>query len=382
MATKKKTASGALQWRVRLRGMVEGREAYYFTLPPEREEEGDEFAARLEALLDRGIVPTEILSLDRPGGVKTIRELIAEYMENVPLPETDRETLVRGRGRIAPKLTGKDLTYTWAEGWVNELKREYNLSPSTVSKYVGSMRRAFSWMSNKGHIGFNPLAQLPRGFANYSDEDIRSVEKSGGKAKNFTERDRRLEPGEEERIRAILAGEKPEGRQRSLELRYVDALQLLFDMALETAMRLREMYTLSADQVDMKGRTFQLTKTKNGSRRGVPMSSVIFQRVGKYVEDLQIKGNTHLFPWWNGETSQDELKRVTSLLSRQFARIFDAAGCKDLHFHDLRHEATSRLFERTTLDYVQIAKITGHRSPTQLMRYANLRPSDLADRLW
>ncbi|MGS0893435.1 hypothetical protein ACVBGC_12960 [Burkholderia stagnalis] len=48
----------------------------------------------------------------------------------------------------------------------------------------------------------------------------------------------------------------------------------------------------------------------------------------------------------------------------------------------MRHEATSRLYERTTLSDIQIAKITGHTDPKVLMRYANLRGSDLAARLW
>lgn len=76
------------------------------------------------------------------------------------------------------------------------------------------------------------------------------------------------------------------------------------------------------------------------------------------------------------------LERVTVRLSGQFGRFFDAAGCPDLVFHDLRHEATSRLYERTTLSDIQIAKITGHSDPKVLMWYANLRGSDLAERLW
>lgn len=76
------------------------------------------------------------------------------------------------------------------------------------------------------------------------------------------------------------------------------------------------------------------------------------------------------------------LARITSRLSRQFARVFDAAGCEDLHFHDLRHEATRRLYERTNLSDVEIASITGHRNLHMLKRYANLRGSVLAKRMW
>ncbi|MDP5008216.1 MAG: site-specific integrase, partial [Glaciimonas sp.] len=158
-----------------------------------------------------------------------------------------------------------------------------------------------------------------------------------------------------------------------------------------SAMRLREMYTLTVDQVDLNKRTIFLDKTKNGDRRQVPLSSVAIDAIKEYMEHVKegtngMKGFTfddgRLFLWWSGEADKKELQRVTSLLSRQFARIYEAASCDDLHFHDLRHEATSRLFEKTNLSDLEIAKITGHRTPAMLMRYANLRGSNLASRLW
>ena len=89
-----------------------------------------------------------------------------------------------------------------------------------------------------------------------------------------------------------------------------------------------------------------------------------------------------LFPWWNGSSDDAVLNRTTSLLSRQFGRIFEAANCTDLRFHDLRHEATSRLFERSKLSDIEISRITGHKDPRVLRRYSNLRGSDLAAKLW
>ena len=44
------------------------------------------------------------------------------------------------------------------------------------------------------------------------------------------------------------------------------------------------------------------------------------------------------------------------------------AGIEDLHFHDLRHEAISRLFENTDLDVMEIKAITGHRTLQMLAR--------------
>lgn len=169
---------------------------------------------------------------------------------------------------------------------------------------------------------------------------------------------------------------------REEEIRLIAAMDgdmlLLFLIALETAMRLREIYTLTSDQIDTARRTIFLDRTKNGDNRQVPLSSVIAPKLA-----AAIYGRSGLlFPWWDGNLSHAALKRLTALLSRQFARIFDAAGCPDLRFHDLRHEATSRLFERTTMSEFEIAKITGHRSPRMLMRYANLRGSHLADKMW
>ena len=64
-----------------------------------------------------------------------------------------------------------------------------------------------------------------------------------------------------------------------------------------------------------------------------------------------------------------------------FKRISKRAGCEDLRFHDLRHEATSRLFERTDMQTLEIALMTGHTQMETLKRYANLRPSILAEKL-
>ena len=57
------------------------------------------------------------------------------------------------------------------------------------------------------------------------------------------------------------------------------------------------------------------------------------------------------------------------------------AGITDFVFHDLRHEAISRLFEDTDLDIMEIKTITGHKSLQMLARYAHLRTHRLADRL-
>ncbi|SUG86703.1 shufflon-specific DNA recombinase [Salmonella enterica subsp. enterica] len=53
----------------------------------------------------------------------------------------------------------------------------------------------------------------------------------------------------------------------------------------------------------------------------------------------------------------------------------------DLHFHDLRHEAISRLFELGTLNVMEVAAISGHRSLNMLKRYTHLRAYQLVSKL-
>ena len=57
------------------------------------------------------------------------------------------------------------------------------------------------------------------------------------------------------------------------------------------------------------------------------------------------------------------------------------AGIDDLRFHDLRHEAISRLFETTDLTDMEIMSISGHKSVQMLRNYTHLRSGRLASRL-
>jgi len=67
-------------------------------------------------------------------------------------------------------------------------------------------------------------------------------------------------------------------------------------------------------------------------------------------------------------------------LSGAFLKLCRKVKIEDLHFHDLRHEATSRLFEKG-LNPVEVATITGHKDTRMLMRYTHLRAENLVERL-
>ncbi|CDQ08890.1 Integrase [Acidithiobacillus ferrivorans] len=132
-------------------------------------------------------------------------------------------------------------------------------------------------------------------------------------------------------------------------------------LAIETAMRASELLGLGWDNIDLKGRVAVLPDTKNGTARRVPLS---FRAVDA-LESLPRNINGKVFT-------------VTyRALAANFTLACKRAAINDLRFHDLRHEATSRLSEKG-LNPMQMAAITGHKTLQMLKRYTHLRAEDLA----
>lgn len=337
------------------------------------EGEGDAYVAELEDLLSRGILPVEF---HQDASAIKLHDLIKLYIKSANIKNDDIKLLDIHCDRLANIDAGK-ITYDWAEQWLRDMKHNRKLAPGTITKHVGSLARCLDWSVRKNFTTTNPLRSLPKGYAQYNAEDVRKA----GVYKANIERDRRLEDGEEPRILQVLAGGyTTDLKQRELVLEHPEALQTLFLLALETAMRLREMYTLEVKQVDFPKRTIFLTKTKNGSLRQVPLTKPAMALLKKYIKEQPTQ--KYLFPWFTGKYDDHVLRNITSSLSQQWRRIFKHAGCTGLTFHDLRHEATSRIFERTKFSDVEISKITGHKTLKMLQRYANLRGSHLAGQMW
>ncbi|WP_291511472.1 tyrosine-type recombinase/integrase [Acidithiobacillus sp.] len=61
-----------------------------------------------------------------------------------------------------------------------------------------------------------------------------------------------------------------------------------------------------------------------------------------------------------------------------FFKAVKVAGLDDFHFHDLRHEATSRFFERG-LNAAIVQGITGHKTAQMLARYTHLSGKSLVE---
>ena len=138
----------------------------------------------------------------------------------------------------------------------------------------------------------------------------------------------------------------------------------LFEFSVETACRQGEALKLKWADVDLARRIAVFRETKNGENRVIPLSSKAASVLQKLPRDLQ--GN--VFP----------VSMVTVRTAFEHAR--ERAGCVDLRWHDLRHEAVSRLHE-LGLSTVEVASISGHKTLASLARYSHMNVERLAAKL-
>tara|TARA_X000001036_G_scaffold206776_1_gene194410 strand:+ start:2161 stop:2961 length:801 start_codon:yes stop_codon:yes gene_type:complete len=142
------------------------------------------------------------------------------------------------------------------------------------------------------------------------------------------------------------------------------------DLAIETAMRRNELSSLTWDMVDFDKRMISLpariTKTKRG--RKIPMSSKTIEICRKLQKQKNLTvlnmTNTALgLAWarWKGQAS----------------KIYPPI--KSLRFHDLRHEAISRLAEKG-FTIPEMMCVSGHADQRCLLRYVQLKAEDLLDK--
>lgn len=124
-------------------------------------------------------------------------------------------------------------------------------------------------------------------------------------------------------------------------------------LSLETAMRLGEILSIEWCHLDHQNGFVELKRSKNGYGRIIPLTETA---IG-VIEELCRDGDL-LFP----------VKPDTLKLS--WRRLVRRAGIQDLRFHDLRHEAISRLLEKG-LTIPEAASVSGHRTASMLMRYAH-----------
>jgi len=206
-------------------------------------------------------------------------------------------------------------------------------------------------------------------------------------------------------VKAIAKPKQPKARDRRLRagdldylLRATDAARAvgvreIIILAVETSMRLDELLSLEWSRIDIEkpkvGAAFgtaHLPDTKNETSRTVALSSAAVAA----LQALPRRIDGKVFHWKpnheNGSFEkvwQRNLARARSLYRNDCERVGkspDPAFLFDLRFHDLRHEATSRLFEKG-LGIMEVSSMTGHKTLEMLRRYTHLEARKLAKKL-
>lgn len=145
------------------------------------------------------------------------------------------------------------------------------------------------------------------------------------------------------------------------DMRQGPQVDQMLTVSLETAMRLSEITGLR--WVDVSEKHVRLSETKNGDQRFVPLSPTARTIIDKR----------------RGMDDESVFTLAPDVASKTFQRAVRAAGLIDVHFHDARSEAITRLSKK--LDILQLAKMIGHRDLDSLMIYYAESPDDIADRL-
>jgi integrase len=261
---------------------------------------------------------------------KLSRDILKNYIEQL----LDMEIPLQERKKIHPYYNG---------GLDKDGKRK-KYAKGTVRKYYLTLKKALELHAIKERY------VLPQHL--FARQDVPPA---------WEPNDRRLNDGDEKALYSAVAT----GRTHK------DIWPLIIGFALETAARCQEISLAEWKHISFDNRTWWIppenVKIKKG--RQIPLSRRAVE-ILRQLEAMKISGS-RLFPQWESPKK----------LSKAFHRLAVRAKIPDVHFHTLRHEATSRFFEKGTLDMMEVASITGHSEMKTLQRYTHLLGNKLVDKM-
>ena len=297
--------------------------------------EADRWARLLESEIDRGVF------VDRTESERaTVGELIDRYLREV----TPKKKSARREKQRLNALKTRFGAFSLASlrsthiSDYRDARLNAGLAGATVVKELASLSHLFEVAAKDW--GF-PLIANPAKL-------VRRPQVARG-------RDRRLLPGEETKLFAACRNSR------------APMLASVVRFAIETGMRMGEIISLEWRNVDMAQRVATLPDTKTGDARQVPLSTAALSAISPLPRHFK---DGRVFWTWGRADS----------LENAWRRAIKTAGIEDLRFHDLRHEAVSRLFE-IGLNPMEVAAISGHKTLQMLKRYTHLKASELVKKL-
>lgn len=341
MATIVKTPSGKWKSVIRLTGWPTTSKTF------RTKRDAEDWSRTTEDEMVRGVY------IKRAGSERTtLTHAIHRYLKEISSQKklgsqkrdkTSANTLNRYLGRYSLAALTQEVIANY-----RDQRLEEGLSNNTVRLELAFLSHLYTVAIQEWGMGlaFNPVA------------NIRKPSPSEG-------RNRRLAPEEELRL------------FEALEQHSNPMLCWVAKIALYTAMRQGEILSLTRSQVDLSRRIVRLSDTKNGDSRTVPLSDRALDVFNLALSNPIRPIDTDLI--FFGEPGKDK-KRKPYIISKVWIAAVRKAGLDNFKFHDLRHEATSRLVEAGLSDQ-EVSSITGHKSMQMLKRYTHLRSEDLTSKI-
>jgi integrase len=343
MSTIVKLPSGS--WRAQVR-----RKGRYVSQSFARRRDAQEWALKMERRVDRG----ESVSETRPDHINTVADL-------VDLHVADMLEVGKLVGRSKAYSLGKlrdDVGHLRIEQIDREAiiqfardRRSEGAGPVTISMDISYLKTIMLHAAavHGVHIQVEQvdLARAALGRLGLV-----------GKGK---ERDRRPTPDELDRLIAYFES----------NTRQISPMHRIVKFAVATAMRQSEICSIEWPDVDERRRTVTVRDRKDprnklGNDQRVPLVDLTGYDAWALMLEQRTARPTkgRIFPY-DGRS-----------IGTAFRRACRQLGIEDLHFHDLRHEGTSRLFE-AGLQIEQVALVTGHKDWKMLKRYTHLSPDSI-----
>lgn len=325
MASITKRGDGQWQARVRKRGYKPVSRTF------STKARAEQWTRLTESEMERGV----FISTSE-AETTTLHDLLQRYAEEV-LPTKKSQSDGKYRLKLLDEHLGHLVIAAITPPVVKEYRdyRRTKVQDETVRKEVLTLGRILKVAHKEWDI------HLPRG------NPVESI----ALPKKSKARDRRLEAGEEKRL-------------LDAALEYGGMIHDIITLALETGMRRGEIVSMRWNDVNYVKRTAVLRDTKNTEDRTVPLSPRALEILKKQPRNI------------SGIVFAIRADSIT----QAFDRVCVRAEIEGLNFHDLRHEATSRFFEKG-LGVMEVAAITGHKDLAMLKRYTHLRAEDIASKL-
>ena len=314
----------------------------------EKKSEAEKWAREQETKMSKG----ESLDPSLGKGL-TVAELFQNHIEKVipAKPKKGEEDPNKGERNTAKRLLStaefmnrrvNQIRPADIEEWTERRLRE--IQPASVTRELTTISSVFTQAIKTKRISIqNPVVAEVRP----KDSDVR-------REIRWTEKD----------IQKMLkaSGFKSDARPAKTK----DYVGWALLVAVETAMRVGEICKLKVSDFHPDQRMVYLARTKNGDPRKVPLS----KNAMGYFELLTAERDPgeKIFP-------------PVGSLGVYFREVRKAAGLSDnLRFHDMRHEAATRLSQKFP-NVLELAAMTGHRSLKSLQRYYNPTTLEMAARL-